>query len=247
MINCSDNSAPGCLAGEDKEAACAVSTKGALDAWPGYNSPGLEVRVMAKVLNDAQIAQYRRDGYLFPFPALSVEELAECNAGLARFEKWLGTPVNQGDFRWRSGSYLFLPWVDALVCHKRILDAVEDLIGPDILVYTATWFIKEANSPAFAAWHQDATYFGLVPNDQHVTAWVALSNASAAAGCMEVASSRGRPRQMRHAALRLANSINGAGQAIVEIGEHTSELQSRRDLVCRLLLEKKKKDINEAK
>jgi non-heme Fe2+,alpha-ketoglutarate-dependent halogenase len=90
------------------------------------------------------------------------------------------------------------------------------LIGPDILVYTATWFIKEAHSPAFAAWHQDATYFGLVPNDQHVTAWVALSDASAEAGCMEVASSQGRPRQMHHAALRLANSINGAGQAIVE-------------------------------
>ena len=171
---------------------------------------------MAKVLNEAQIAQYRRDGYLFPFPALSPQELAECNAGLARFEEWLGAPVNQGDFRWRSASYVFLPWVDALVRHPRILDAVEDLIGPDILVYTATWFIKEAHSPAFAAWHQDATYFGLVPNDQHVTAWVALSDASAEAGCMEVASSQGRPRQMHHAALRLANSINGAGQAIVE-------------------------------
>jgi non-haem Fe2+, alpha-ketoglutarate-dependent halogenase len=64
---------------------------------------------MAKVLNDAQIAQYRRDGYLFPFPALSAEELAACNAGLSRFERWLGKPVNQGDFRWRSGSYVFLP------------------------------------------------------------------------------------------------------------------------------------------
>jgi non-heme Fe2+,alpha-ketoglutarate-dependent halogenase len=150
---------------------------------------------MAKVLNEAQIAQYRRDGYLFPFPALSAQELAERKAGLARFEEWLGAPVNQGDFRWRSASYVFLPWVDALVRHPRILDAVEDLIGPDILVYTATWFIKEAHSPAFAAWHQDATYFGLVPNDQHVTAWVALSDASAEAGCMEVASSQGRPRQ----------------------------------------------------
>jgi len=171
---------------------------------------------MANVLSQAEIARYRDDGYLFPLPALSTSELAACNEGLARFEHWLGQPVNQGDFRWRSASYVFLPWVDALVRHPRIVDAVEDLIGPDILVYTATWFIKEAHSPAFAAWHQDATYFGLVPNDQHVTAWIALSDASAEAGCMEVASSQGHPRQMRHAALRLANSINGAGQAIVE-------------------------------
>jgi ectoine hydroxylase-related dioxygenase (phytanoyl-CoA dioxygenase family) len=171
---------------------------------------------MGKMLSESQIAQYQRDGYLFPFQALSASERAECNAGLARFEHWLGKPVNQGDFRWRSASYVFLPRVDALVRHPRILDAVEDLIGPDILVYTATWFIKEAHSPAFAAWHQDATYFGIVPNDRHVTAWVALSDASAEAGCMEVASSQGQPRQMRHAALRLANSINGAGQSIVE-------------------------------
>lgn len=168
------------------------------------------------MLSQQQIERYCHDGYLFPFPALSPNELADCNDGLARFERWLGKPVNQGDFRWRSVSYVFLPWVDAVVRHPRILDAVEDLIGPDILVYTATWFIKEAHSPAFAAWHQDATYFGLVPNDQHVTAWIALTDATAEAGCMEVASSQGRPNQMRHAALRLANSINGAGQAIVE-------------------------------
>ena len=106
------------------------------------------------MLSQEQVARYRHDGYLYPFPALSPKELAECNDGLDRFEGWLGKPVNQGDFAWRSASYVFLPWVDALVRNSKILDAVEDLIGRDILVYTATWFIKEAHSPAFAAWHQ---------------------------------------------------------------------------------------------
>jgi len=91
---------------------------------------------------------------------------------LPHIHERLGKPVNQGDFRWRSASYVILPWVDALVRHPKILDVVEDLIGPDILVYTATWFIKEARSPTFAAWHQDATYFALDPVC-HVTAWVA--------------------------------------------------------------------------
>src|SRR5258708_22659673 len=167
------------------------------------------------MLTRAQVEQYRYDGYLFPFPALAAAEVAECNAGLARYEAWLGGPVNQADRRWRSASYVMLPWADALVRHPKILDVVEDLIGPDILVYTATYFIKEAESPTFAAWHQDATYFGLAPHE-HVTAWVALSDAGAEAGCMEVVSARGHPRQLRHAALRLENSINGAGQAIVE-------------------------------
>jgi len=167
------------------------------------------------MLSEAQVAKYRHDGYLYPFGALSGGELAECNAGLARYESWLGTPVNQADRRWRSATYAVLPWADALVRHPRILDVVEDLIGPDILVYTATWFIKEAQSPAFTAWHQDATYFGLTPH-QHVTAWVALSEAGSLAGCMEVASSRGAPLQMHHAALNLPHSINGGGQAIVD-------------------------------
>ena len=167
------------------------------------------------MLTGSEIERYRHDGYLFPFPALSPAELAECNDGMARYEAWLGRRVNEADRRWRSAGYLFLPWLDALVRHEPILGAVEDLIGPDILVYTATFFIKEASSPTFAAWHQDATYFGLSPHE-HVTAWVALSDAGAEAGCMEVVSSEGAPRQMHHAALGLLHSINGGGQSIVE-------------------------------
>jgi phytanoyl-CoA dioxygenase PhyH len=167
------------------------------------------------MLNAEQVERYRRDGYLFPIPALSPAETTKYLAGLERFEKWLGVPVTQADRKWRSAGYVFLPWVDALVRHPRILDAVESVIGPDILVYTSTFFIKEPHSPTFAAWHQDATYFGLRPHE-HVTAWVALTDATAEAGCMEVVSSSGMPRQLRHAALGLADSINGGGQAIVE-------------------------------
>ena len=116
------------------------------------------------MLNAEQVDRYRHDGYLFPFPALSSDEITECRAGLDRFEGWLGEPVTQADRKWRSAGYIFLPWVDVLVRHPRILDAVESLIGPNILVYTSTFFIKEPNSPVFAAWHQDATYFGLTPH-----------------------------------------------------------------------------------
>jgi ectoine hydroxylase-related dioxygenase (phytanoyl-CoA dioxygenase family) len=167
------------------------------------------------MLSQNQIDAYRRDGYSFPHAALSEAELAECRDGLARYEAWLGKPINMGDWRWRSAAYAFLPWLDRLIRHPRILDAVEDLVGPDILVFTTTFFIKEAHSPTFAAWHQDATYFGIEPYE-HVTAWVALTDATEEAGCMEVAPSRGAPRQLHHAALGLKDSINGGGQAIVE-------------------------------
>ena len=117
--------------------------------------------------------------------------------------------------KWRSHAYAHSPWFNDLIRHPRILDAIEDVIGPDILVWTSTFFIKEPNSPTFAAWHQDGTYFGLEPHEQ-VCAWVALTDASAEAGCMEMLSSGGAPRQLHHAALGLAHSINRAGQTIME-------------------------------
>ena len=168
-----------------------------------------------KALTSAQVESYRENGFLFPFPALTEQERMEGLAGLDRYESWLGMPVPKADLRWRTQPHALLPWYARLARHPRILDVVEDVIGPDILVWTGTFFIKEAASPTFAAWHQDSTYFGLTPYDQ-VTAWVALTDASEEAGCMEVLSAHGKPRQMFHAPLRLENSINRAGQTIVE-------------------------------
>ncbi len=168
-----------------------------------------------KALTPEQVAAYRYDGFLFPIPALTPAEVATCLAGLDRLETELGSPVAEADVKWRSHAYAHSPWFNDLVRHPRILDAIEDVIGPNILVWTSTFFIKEPHSPTFAAWHQDGSYFGLEPKEQ-VCAWVALTDATREAGCMEQLSSRGTPRQLHHAALGLANSINRAGQTIME-------------------------------
>jgi non-heme Fe2+,alpha-ketoglutarate-dependent halogenase len=168
-----------------------------------------------KTLTPEQLAAYRDNGFLFPIPALTPSEVATCLAGLARLEADLGCPVAEAAVKWRSHAYAHSPWFNTLIRHPRILDAIEDVIGPNILVWTSTFFIKEPHSPTFAAWHQDGTYFGLEPKEQ-VCAWVALTDASEEAGCMEQLSSHGAPRQYHHAPLGLANSINRAGQTIME-------------------------------
>ena len=168
-----------------------------------------------KALTQEQADYYRNNGFLFPLPGLTPEEVAVCLAGLERLETELGSAVAEADVKWRSHAYAHSPWFNALIRHPRILDAVEDVIGPDILVWTSTFFIKEAHSETFAAWHQDGTYFGLQPKEQ-VCAWVALTDATREAGCMEHLSSKGAPRQLRHAPLGLRNSINRAGQTIME-------------------------------
>ena len=168
-----------------------------------------------KALTQAQADSYRHNGFLFPIPALSPPEIETCLAGLARLEAELGCPVAEADVKWRSHAYAHSPWFNDLIRHPRILDAVEDVIGPNILVWTATFFIKEPGSKTFAAWHQDGAYFGLEPREQ-VCAWVALTDASREAGCMEHTSAKGAPRLLHHSPLGLKNSINRAGQTIME-------------------------------
>jgi ectoine hydroxylase-related dioxygenase (phytanoyl-CoA dioxygenase family) len=168
-----------------------------------------------KALTSEQVESFRYNGFLFAIPALTPAEVATCLADIERLEAELGCPIAEADVKWRSHAYAHSPWFNDLVRHPRILDAVEDVIGPDILVWTSTFFIKEPHSPTFATWHQDGTYFGLQPKEQ-VCAWVAWTDATAEAGCMEQLSFHGRPRQYHHAALGLAHSINRAGQTIVE-------------------------------
>ena len=166
-------------------------------------------------LSSAQVEGYARDGFVSPVPALTREQAAHYREKMAAFERAVGGPLTSDatDARYRSRTHVLLAWVHGLVRHPAILDAVEQLIGPDILVYTSTWFIKEPESAAIAAWHQDATYFGLRPYE-HVTAWLALTDATAANGCMEFLPGSYRRGQLPHRAGVVAASVNRAGQAV---------------------------------
>jgi non-heme Fe2+,alpha-ketoglutarate-dependent halogenase len=167
-------------------------------------------------LTAEQVAQFKRDGFLSPFPLLDEAERQACLEGLARYEAWLGMPVNAAqDLRWRTMPYIIMPWALRLATDPRVLDKVEDLLGPDLLLYTGTFFIKEPNTPTIAAWHQDSTYHGYEPMEQ-VNVWIALTDASQEAGCMEVLPFGGKPRLMPHQTHVVEHSVNRAGQRITE-------------------------------
>ncbi len=176
---------------------------------------------MPKTLTPEQVVRYQHDGFLFPIPGLSPEEVGHYRDKLDAFETMIGGPVTSPsvDPRYRYRTHTLLSWVYDLVRHPAILDATEDLIGPNIMVYMITWFIKEPRSEAVTVWHQDATYFGLRPH-LHVTAWVALSDATLASGCMEFLSGSPSLGQLEHRAFAHKNSINGGGQrAVIDVDE----------------------------
>ncbi|MBS0639047.1 MAG: phytanoyl-CoA dioxygenase family protein [Proteobacteria bacterium] len=168
-----------------------------------------------KALTQQQVDEFHYNGFLFPLPALTPAETRTCLDGLERLEAELGCAVADADPKWRSHGHYHSRWIADLARHPKILDAIEDVIGPDILVWTSTFFIKEAGSETYAAWHQDGGYFGMEPKCS-VCAWVAVTDATEEAGCMEQLSFHGQPRLLHHAPLGLKNSINRAGQTIME-------------------------------
>lgn len=137
---------------------------------------------MAKVLSDTALAQYKQEGYYFPLDILSSAEVVECRTRLEEYQCGLGHSIDGAD---RSKTHLLLPWIDELIRHPRILDSVEDLIGPDILCWNTVWWIKEPKSEAFVSWHQDRKYIGL-DSDAFVTAWLALSPSTVESGCVRI-------------------------------------------------------------
>lgn len=137
---------------------------------------------MAKKLTNEQIASYEKDGFVSPVSVISVQEALRFRKQLEAAEaRWPEAFKGVG----RNNAHLNFTFLDEIVHHTGILDAVEDLIGPNILVSATVLFIKEPGDPGFVSWHQDATYMGLEPHSG-VTAWLALSESDEEAGCMSM-------------------------------------------------------------
>lgn len=133
-------------------------------------------------LSTAEVEQFREDGYVFPVDILSTEEVANIRDRLETEEARHGGKLLPGQ---RSKGHLLFKWLDDLIRDPRVLDPVEQLIGPNILCWNTLFWIKEADQKSFVGWHQDTKYWGL-SSDKVVTAWLALSPASIEAGCMKV-------------------------------------------------------------
>src|SRR5262252_6639478 len=150
---------------------------------------------MGRKLTDAQIDQYNRHGFVYPIDAFGAEQARRYREAMENFEAAQGTELTKGhNFK----PHLLFTWVDEIVHHPAILDAVEDLIGPDIRLFHLSVGPEKVKNQAYVSWHQDATYFGLEPPVQ-VTAWIALTDASIEAGCMEVIPGSHKLGQLHHA------------------------------------------------
>jgi len=155
------------------------------------------------MLSQEDIELYRRDGYL---PGRLLLSPAEAERFRNDCLRTCAEPIEFGDQNPyslkrhasnRVKPYLLFPWAAELVRHPHILDMVEAVIGPDILVFHTTAWLKAPHSENYVPWHQDATYFGLAPFE-HVTAWVALTPSRPESGCVRVIPGSHHDGQLAH-------------------------------------------------
>jgi len=173
---------------------------------------------MPKYLNQRQIDRYQGDGFVAPVDVMSTADAADFRRKLEMAEQqWPSALVGTN----RNNPHLCFSFLDELSHHPIIVDAVEDLIGPDLLICGTVLFIKEAHDDAFVSFHQDVTYMGLEPHDG-VSAWLALTPSNATNGCMRMVPGSHRGALRAHRDTDAAENILTRGQTIDSVAESTA-------------------------
>lgn len=154
-----------------------------------------ETSRILKALRPQQTEEYERDGVCFPIDGLSRPEVDYFMNGFRDLQKALGdTPEPLLLRHW----HLHVKWARELALHPRILDAIEDVVGPDIIVHSSTMFCKEPGDSAYVSWHQDGHYWEL-SEPRLASAWIALSDSNTENGCMRVLRGSHRQGRVAHA------------------------------------------------
>ena len=134
------------------------------------------------LLNQSELSQYERDGFLSPIRVFSGQEAHAMRLQLEAYEATHGSVMKTP---YRNKPHLVFTWVAEVIRNPKILDLVEGILGPNLLVWGTNFFIKEPDDGTFVSWHQDSTYWGLSRPDV-LTVWIALSPSQRNNGAMKM-------------------------------------------------------------
>ena len=170
---------------------------------------------MPRLLSEQQIADYGRKGCIFPIRITTTKEARELRRKLEELEQAIGA---EAQTRFKIKAHLPFPWMHTLIRNPLMLDAIEDLIGPNILCWGSSFFIKRAEDPRFVSWHQDSTYYGLQPPET-ATAWVAFSDSTVESGCLRFIPATHHQGILEHEETRDKQNLLMRGQTIKGVDE----------------------------
>lgn len=169
-------------------------------------------------------ARFDVDGYACPLPALTASQTAHYRRHFLDFQA-LHKPrldVLTASKRWQiyADTHFVLPWVDALTREAGILSAVQQVLGPNLLAWNTSWFVKMPGDKTYISWHQDGAYWGLSPMEV-ATAWVALGPVTVKNGCMRVIpGSHHQPRLAQRDTWADDNALTRGQEIAVDVDDH---------------------------
>ena len=170
-------------------------------------------------LSSDQLKQYQDKGFISPINIFSKDKALEIRNEIELIEKKIPKELEKSG---RYNAHLISPLLDEVTHNSKILDAVQSLIGKNILVCGTTLFIKNPNEKGFVSYHQDAKYIGLEPHNW-VTAWVAITDSNEKNGCMRVWSGSHKDNLKEHDQKFNEGNLLTRGQTVnnVPLGETT--------------------------
>ena len=161
-------------------------------------------------LTSNQLKQYEDEGFVSPIDIFSKEKTKEIRNEIELIEKDMPKELEKSG---RYNAHLISPLLDEVTHNPKILDAVESLIGKNILVCGTTLFIKNPHEKGFVSYHQDAKYIGLEPHNW-VTAWVAITDSNEENGCMRMWSGSHKDNLKDHDQMFNEGNLLTRGQTI---------------------------------
>ncbi len=165
---------------------------------------------LAKIKTD-----YERDGFVSGVRLLSENDALAHRGRLEQAEKKIG------NMHYKSKVHTILTSPYEIATMPSVLDIVERIIGPDILLYNATYIIKEPGTSSHVSWHQDLTYWGFSDDDQ-IAMWLALSPATAESGCMRMIPGSHKTGFQKHNIMDDEDNVLWQSQTVNDVDESSA-------------------------
>lgn len=165
---------------------------------------------MPKLLTRRQIDDARRDGYVYPVRVLDADA---ARGYLDWFEDYERNHAAEAPPKLMVKPHLLFPWMVELGATPALLDAIEDLIGPDVMLVSSAVWVKNGNDPSYTTWHQDSAYFGYDPLEVW-GAWVGLTDSFVRHGCLRYKPGSHLEREMDHVETWAEDNLLARGQTI---------------------------------
>lgn len=149
------------------------------------------VKGAGPILTKRQLAEYEELGFLHSISILSKDEVEYYRTQVEKTCQAIGGRATRLD-----GLHLFFRWAWELSTHPRLLDCLEQLLGPNIVLKSTRLFYKYGGSASYVGWHQDGITETL-EDGRAPAVWLGLTAATVENGCLRVV-----PHSHRHGLLQ---------------------------------------------